>query len=871
MATSTPSQFFGDLDRLLREARNGSGASLQEFEAACRRYLRAVAGAELQTSPAIDTHIERVVDGAMSQVAGLLAMSEVDSGAELAGRLRQFLFDQVNPPADGRETAAAALDDARGSTRRRDSSQRPKAGDGPPSADPVVGAAENGRDGTSLGEVQTVPEDPGARSARDADLFLPGQPQFEGFTDVREIGAGGMGVVYRAWQTRLRRTVALKCLLPELAGDAARLRLFRQEALLAAGFTEHGIVPVHDVLEEDGRPILVLGYVDGCDLQKIVSQRRQIAEGKYVADAHPAARQTDRAFVSWLLPIFDRILDALVTLHARGVLHRDLKPSNILVDKKGNGWLTDFGLARLVCASRPEPWRRAVGTLGYMSPEQLDGEDEVDGRSDVFGVGVTLFQALTLALPYGRAPITATTTPGAARPAGGPLVAGEPGGGCRKGDSPGRARGVISRPPSLRDDWRSVRKGLLPRHAPVSRARRLWHQARRWWWAAAVGTLVALVVTLASLLSVTGSPGGRTVEVTTDPPGARIALVRLDDKNGWPRFEAGIEPRGRTPMKVRNVPPGDYLVIAEVPGHGFHEVYRHVPEAGETLAENALFSTDADHQRVDPDMKTPLTAERAAKFPHLAFEVVDGVVRVPPISVPPSKVSDGMVQFPGGTFTMGNDEWGSWFAAAHLRKVEAYLLDPTEVTVGQYRAACNRVPFALKTAGDDEAVRFVSFDEAVRCAELMGKRLPDEAEYEYAATNRGTTLFPWGDDITVIRSWPCGPGGSVPYDRTLTNPPVLGLFSNVAEWTASRQANYPGSMPEPAESVRKHHYDYIVRGAPSVVLDRGFSLAARNPKSYPWDARWRYYLTRDWRSGLVGVSCARSLRPRFSESLGMLQ
>src|SRR5262249_13699997 len=153
---------------------------------------------------------------------------------------------------------------------------------------------------------------------------------------------------------------------------------------------------------------LVLPFIDGCDLHKILVQRRKLRDGEPVADPHPVALKGERDFVAWALPFFDKALDALVHLHEAGVLHRDLKPSNILVDQKGTGWLADFGLARPSrSGNRLEP-PQAVGTRGYMSPEQWEA-DEVDERTDVFAMGVTLYEALTLDLPYGKRRVTEAT------------------------------------------------------------------------------------------------------------------------------------------------------------------------------------------------------------------------------------------------------------------------------------------------------------------------------------------------------------------------------------------------------------------------------------------------------------------------------
>src|SRR5206468_1198069 len=116
---------------------------------------------------------------------------------------------------------------------------------------------------------------------------------------------------------------------------------------------------------------------------------------------HPWAALPDEEFLARVLGLLDRVIDALMRLHQADVLHRDIKPSNILVDVQGDGWLTDFGLARF--GSHPgAAWDGTVGTPGYMSPEHWDGNADIDGRADVFSLGVTAYQALTLEQPFGR-------------------------------------------------------------------------------------------------------------------------------------------------------------------------------------------------------------------------------------------------------------------------------------------------------------------------------------------------------------------------------------------------------------------------------------------------------------------------------------
>jgi formylglycine-generating enzyme required for sulfatase activity/tRNA A-37 threonylcarbamoyl transferase component Bud32 len=857
---------------LLQGVREGSDESLQQIRALCREYLLAIAFAEPTVSLARQADVQALVDQALLKLPELLSNFTGQSDSDLRERLRQILLDQLpgSPPQHGSSEAAR-------STRDHDSGKTPETGGAAstgaahPTTSPADGGAALAENDSQLHR-QTVAEKDAGTADRNTDRFLPGQPQLEGFERISQVAAGGMGIVYKAWQIRPPRWVALKSLPADFACDPRWLDRFRREAELSAGLTQPGILQVYAVLDGGGTPFLVLPYIDGSDLERILGQRRLLRDSKEVVCPHPMALKGDRDFLNWLLPFFDKILDALVSLHGAGVLHRDLKPSNILVDRDGNGWLTDFGLAR-PHQSDPAEADQAVGTRGFMSPEQWSGEGDIDARTDVFAMGVTLFQALTLGLPYGRTIITAATPPVAvskaqrrAWPANLDLV-------ILKAVHPNR-RLRYQTAADLRADWQRVRNGKLPPLVHVGTKRRLLHVARRRMTQAVAVAAVGLAAVLAAILMTPPAKVVRKVHVSTEPPGADVALVPLSPDDGTPQFAAAIRPRGKTPVDVPAVPPGDYLVVAEVPNYGFHEVYRRVPEPGEKVPSE--FKTlepgrDPGAARAAEAPGSKAADTRVRYFPHRFFEENEGVVSMPSIRVPKLDVSEGMVLFRGGEFTMGNAELDVDFARPHTRSVEPFYLDKTEVTVADFRAARRDIPAALGKLlpADSEPVRFVTFDEAVRYAEQIGKRLPDEAEYEFAATNAGRNRFPWGDDFNKIESWKIGPVGTPGYDRTSTDPPVFGLFSNVAEWTMSRNVPYPAAqqMPEAMtkELVTRLANDRIVRGGPFWVINGDARPQGRSRRTV-WHACDREGIDRDRAFPGLGFRCARSLRPRFPQS-----
>jgi serine/threonine protein kinase/tetratricopeptide (TPR) repeat protein len=258
--------------------------------------------------------------------------------------------------------------------------EKESAGKNPSTSQP---APEN-----SAGDVTFVDPSPSATpgkarqssAAPNQDHLQPGDVLGSRYEIWNVLGEGGMGTVYKALDREVDHLVALKLIRPDMAANPVILTRFKQELLTARQVTHRNVIRIYDLSEVDGVKFITMEFVEGCDLHKLLRDDGKLAP--------------DRA-----VEIMRQVCLALEAAHAVGIIHRDLKPQNIMQDKQGRILVMDFGLARSLESGGMTQSGALLGTIEYMSPEQAMGA-HLDGRSDIFSLGLIFYELLTGKMPY---------------------------------------------------------------------------------------------------------------------------------------------------------------------------------------------------------------------------------------------------------------------------------------------------------------------------------------------------------------------------------------------------------------------------------------------------------------------------------------
>ncbi len=570
------------------------------------------------------------------------------------------------------------------------------------------------------------------------------------FQVLGQAGEGSFGVVSRCFDTLLKREVALKVPQP----GSIQADLFLREARSASNLKHESIVRIHDVGEHNGRPYIVSEFVQGKTL------RSWLNETSHSRDE--------------ILRLVIRIAKAIQYAHDQGVIHRDLKPGNIMVDQLGNPMVLDFGLSRslyseddtLMQAGRP------IGTPAFMAPEQVRGQKSQIGTwSDVYSLGVILFQVLVRQLPY-----SGTVTEVYSR-----IVGSDPPPRLRNRDRtiPPPLEAIcmkaMAKAPEDRylsaiefaEDLENFLNGKpMVAYRRIHR-RRFMALAHRNWLPAVAAVLAAAALLSGWLVYQDYRRNNPEIPVvmSSNPAGAELVWYRFDPELGV------IDPQSQIQSvagEVVRLSPGFYQVWARLDGEVF-DVFRSVPQSM-AAAENMVY------RRIGAEQVT---------IDHRSSTVVNGIVVVPELKLVPGSRVSGPLAFQAGGVITSLDQPDILVAFSGIRrKLAPFLIDTHEVTWREITAVWHDFPVPEGSLTDDPAVG-LPWDLAVAWAEDNGKSLPTVCEMAFAATNGGTSKFPWGDQMTESqKSLPPDALKPASFDQNRANPAVTGLLTGCHEWCA---------------------------------------------------------------------------------------
>lgn len=636
--------------------------------------------------------------------------------------------------------------------------------------------------------------------------------QLDEFRIIRELGRGGMGVVYLAEDLELGRQVALKTLRVDLVASERARRRFESESRSVAKLSHRHIIPIFRSGVTDGTPFLVFEYVEGPNLADRLSAR----------SAGSSATEQDVSLEDRVKAI-EELASAVAYAHSQGVLHRDIKPANVLFDAEGNARLTDFGVARILDDEPLTLTPEFPGTPCYMRPEQVGG-CQIDERSDVFSLGVVLFESLT-----GERPFDGKTLPEMHR--------------TYTSDRPKRLRLLCpaagadleticekaievdprDRYPSaahLEAELRSYRNG----DAIIARRAGLWQRMRR-----LVRRNPLRVAIAALIVSVLAGGGFAASYVASErarmgsllvadlDPSAAVVLSKFDEISMEPVAPAPIDADLTGGILLE---PGAYRLTAIAADESFVEYQGLVRAGGE-----------------------------------LRFAAPNPTAQEPP---------NEMIFFEGGDYLFRGDMRRA--PEGRIVRVEDFYLDATEVTNAEYRAFLDDTghtwPAHWQLLGYDETlsdlpVVQVSPADAEAYARWRGCRLPTVLEWQYAATRPDDRPYPWGTDP-----------GAAPAALEPSRDLLCGTTSNLIEELYDEYRTYAapslsesdilstglrGMFSGPSEQTASHYFDEQVTGI----------VAGRSWRECPA----AFDLTR-WvetkvgaPSFTVGFRCARSAEP----------
>lgn len=586
-------------------------------------------------------------------------------------------------------------------------------------------------------------------TARSDQTTMDSPPlQIRHFKLMQIAGTGGFGTVWRAMDLQLQREVAVK--IPRIERTSSNdLSSVMREARFSARLRHPNIVTVYEVGEDSGKSFIVTDYIDGKNLKDWKRNR--------TINFVDAARLVAKVAV------------AIEHAHTQGIIHRDLKLANVMMDRSGEPHITDFGLVkRETLDDSISIEGRVLGTPAYMAPEQARADhDHTDRRTDIYSLGVILYELLT-----GRTPYRGETQevlqqimsdPPAPPRSIKPEIPRDLEAVCLKclaKDSFNRYGSAQA----LADDLHLFLNGESLRGIPAPLPNRVWKWInRRRKYVATAMIAAALVAGISTgLMALWFQPTKASapvspVSIVTDPPGCEITAVAIDPETGEPNPARIQKAQGRTPLTM-SLAGGDYLIVAVLDAHRFHEVYRHVPQPNESI---------------------PLA------YLHLGWRrSKSGVIEVPRIKIPRPDVTVEM-GFCEGTDSLDEPSKHTSVATTDTDRkdkwqIPPFFVDCAELSKDRIKELHGQQIRLLNSTDEEEHVR-LNYYSAIYLAELEGKRLPSAAELYYL-TN---TVCPGsGDEKDVC---------DLKDHRT-----IEGLHSNVWEWTSTKPGGpFSGSTSVP--------------------------------------------------------------------------
>jgi serine/threonine-protein kinase len=671
--------------------------------------------------------------------------------------------------------------------------------------------------------------------------------KFGKYKIVKEVGRGGFADVYRAVDTTLNRAVALKFLEPRLLREPTFVERFQREAQLAANLKHPNIVIIHEFGWEAGTVYLAMEFLEGRTLKEVI-----LEEG-----ALPPPR---------IVKMVGQIASALDYAHGRGVVHRDIKPSNIMVEADDHVTVMDFGIAKAATQTALTTTGRIFGTPEYMSPEQAEGLEELDARSDIYSLGVVVYEMVTGEVSFsGTMPLSIMRghadkpppRPSEVNPAVSPAVEAV----LLKALAKKREERYQSAGEMAVALQQAVSGAVVEEVKAPSPAQ----PAFSWKWVAAIGGVVVVVVGLVIALV---SGGGPPVRLTSTPetavlaPTATPTTVPTKTPTSVPPTSTPLPPTPtdtptlvpptETPtpkpaavvqaeaLNVRGGPGTEYDVVGQVKQGDQLEIVTRT-EGGDWLQ---VRLTDGKEGWVSVQL-----VEVGGEVTGIPVAAV-----IPPTPTPSAPL--GMVYVPAGEFIMGSDEGDSDEQPVHTVYLDTFYVDEYEVTNAQFAQFLNEQgnqeeggvtwldigdedclitesggQYQPKSGYSDHPVIEVSWYGANAYCQWAGKRLPTEAEWEKAARGTDGLIYPWGNtfdgtklnfaDKNTSFDWsdsnwddgyadtaPVGsyPDGASPYG-------ALDMAGNVAEWVADwHDSSYYAASPESnPKGPASGHYP-VIRG-----------------------------------------------------------